>query len=401
MQSIVVDQVSKIYKIYQRPVDRLLEGLLRKPRHQPFTALETISFSLPMGGRLGVIGDNGAGKSTLLKLLVGTVTPTSGRIETKGRVAALLELGAGFHPEFSGRQNILLNAALMGIPREEIVRKEDEIIEFSGLRDFIDRPVKMYSSGMHVRLAFAIASSVDPDVLVIDEALAVGDMAFQRKCIERMHRFKQQRKTMVFCSHSMYLVRELCGTVLWLMNGRPYRLGSAQEVTEEYEEFSKAAAAAAAQTTDLQPASKASPKLCRILSLGLETPDGERVDTITPLSEVVMAMEVEILCDQLRPQFGFAMVMDNESIYSMALTHHDNIECGPYCLGERVKVRLHVHDFPLRKGTFKLIGGIAEEQGLLWHEMEQYEPIKIAGNSGHGLIAFKRQWELASDQPEP
>lgn len=395
MPAIRIEQLGKTYRIYRRPVDRLLEAILRRPRHQPFPALAEVSFTLPQGGTLGVIGDNGAGKSTLLKLLVGTVTPTTGTVQVQGRVAALLELGAGFHPEFSGRQNIFLNAALMGIPHAEIVRKEDEIIGFSGLGEFIDRPVKMYSSGMTVRLAFAIATSVNPDILVIDEALAVGDMAFQHKCVERMQQFRDQGKTMLFCSHSMYLVRELCATVLWLMGGRVHQLGPAQEVTEAYEDFSQTRINAGNHLdVSLQPAAAAREQRCRILSLRLETPAGEPLESIEALSQVVFAMDVEILQDELRPQFGFALIMDNESVYSMALTHHDGIACGPYAAGSRVRVRLKIHDFPLRTGSCRLIGGIAEKQGLLWHEMEQLGPIKISGNTGHGLITLKRDWEL-------
>ena len=205
-----VQNVGKEYRLYAKPHDRLWEALFRKPKHDLFKVLSDISFNVALGQSLGIIGDNGAGKSTLLKLLAGTIHPTTGNIEVNGRVAALLELGAGFHPEFTGRQNIHLNASLLGIPEEEIKLKENEIIEFAELEQFIDRPVRTYSSGMYVRLAFSIATTVDPEILIIDEALAVGDMAFQKKCITRMNFFKEQGKTMLFCSHSMYLVQELC-----------------------------------------------------------------------------------------------------------------------------------------------------------------------------------------------
>ena len=232
-----VQNVHKAYKIYEKPHDRLLEALLRKPRHTVFKALEDISFYLGIGQSLGVIGDNGAGKSTLLKLLAGTVRPTAGAIEINGRVAALLELGAGFHPEFTGRQNIHLNASLLGIPELEIREKEHEIIKFAELETFIDRPVRTYSSGMHVRLAFSIATTVEPDILIIDEALAVGDMAFKRKCVQRMNRFKEQGKTMLFCSHSMYHVQELCDKVIWLENGKIRKAGTCDEVVGMYEDL--------------------------------------------------------------------------------------------------------------------------------------------------------------------
>ena len=190
MYNLVADGIGKDFRVYRRPVDRLLEAVLRKPRHQLVTVLNDISFSIPPRSSLGIIGDNGAGKSTLLKILSGTLTPSRGNVRLGGRVAALLELGAGFHPEFSGRQNIYLNAALLGLPREEIRKREQEIIDFSEIEPYIDQPVKTYSSGMYLRLAFSIATSVDPDILIIDEALSVGDLAFQKKCIDRMNRFK-------------------------------------------------------------------------------------------------------------------------------------------------------------------------------------------------------------------
>ena len=187
---ITVSNLHKDFKIYDSPQDRLWEIVLRKPRHQLYHVLTDISFALPDGKSLGIIGDNGAGKSTLLKLLVGTLQPSSGTVQLNGQVAALLELGAGFHPEFTGRRNIFLNASLLGVPDDNIAELEKDIIEFSELDYFIDRPVKTYSSGMYVRLAFSIATMVRPDILVIDEALSVGDMAFQRKCVERMNQFQ-------------------------------------------------------------------------------------------------------------------------------------------------------------------------------------------------------------------
>jgi ABC-type polysaccharide/polyol phosphate transport system ATPase subunit len=232
--SVEVHNVSKTYRLYDRPVDRLKEAVLRRPFHRPFQPLREVSFVVPQGGILGIIGDNGAGKSTLLKILAGTLTPSTGQVLHRGRVAALLELGAGFHQEFSGRQNIYLNASLLGLSDAEIGQREAGIIEFSELAEFIDRPVKTYSSGMYVRLAFSIATSVDPDILIIDEALSVGDAHFQKKCVNRMMQFKEQGKTMLFCTHSMYQIQELCDQVLWLDHGAMQRLDSATEVINAY-----------------------------------------------------------------------------------------------------------------------------------------------------------------------
>ncbi|MYF01030.1 MAG: ABC transporter ATP-binding protein, partial [Gammaproteobacteria bacterium] len=234
---IAVSNLNKEFRIYERPQDRLAELVLRRPRHRLFHVLNDISFAVANGQSLGIVGDNGAGKSTLLKLLVGTLQPTSGRVEIDGKVAALLELGAGFHRDFSGRKNIWLNASLLGIPDEDIRELEHEIIEFSELGYFIDRPVRTYSSGMFVRLAFSIATLVRPDILVIDEALSVGDMAFQRKCVQRMQDFRARRKTMVFCSHSMFHVQELCDNAIWLDKGSIREIGASEKVVGHYEEY--------------------------------------------------------------------------------------------------------------------------------------------------------------------
>lgn len=234
MPAVKADHLTKQYRVYLKPLDRLKEAVRRRPFHETVEALSDVSFQVPTGGTLGVIGENGAGKSTLLKILAGTVRPTQGDIVRQGRVAALLELGSGFHPEFSGRQNIYLNAALLGLDEDEIEEREEAIIDFSELRDVIERPVKTYSSGMYVRLGFSIATSVDPDILIIDEALSVGDQRFQQKCVERMMGFRQAKKTLVVCSHSMYLVRELCKNTIWLHKGHACRSGKTSRVIAEY-----------------------------------------------------------------------------------------------------------------------------------------------------------------------
>lgn len=234
MNAIEAENLSKHYRVYIKPIDRLKESILRRPYHHLVTSLTDISIQVGFGETLGIIGENGAGKSTLLKILAGTTQPSSGRLARNGRIAALLELGAGFNPEFSGRTNIHLNAALLGLTEKEIRNREDSIIAFSELEDDIDRPVKTYSSGMHVRLAFSIATSVDPDVLIVDEALSVGDQRFSQKCIERMVGFRNTGKTIIFCSHSMYLVGELCNRTLWLEKGRQKALGPSSEVVCAY-----------------------------------------------------------------------------------------------------------------------------------------------------------------------
>ncbi|QFY88978.1 ABC transporter ATP-binding protein [Magnetovirga frankeli] len=234
-----VSDLGKAYQIYARPQDRLKQFLARGRRRyfREFWALQGIDLEVRKGEVIGIIGRNGAGKSTLLQLLCGTLNPTQGEIEVQGRIAALLELGAGFNPEFSGRENVFLNAAIMGLSQQEIERRYPAIAEFAGIGDFIDQPVKTYSSGMFVRLAFAVATSVDPDILIIDEALSVGDGAFARKSFDRIMQLKEKGATILFCSHSMYQIDALCDRALWLEQGRQQMLDKTQRVTVAYNDF--------------------------------------------------------------------------------------------------------------------------------------------------------------------
>ncbi len=237
MIAIDAKNISKIYKIYEKPSHQLKEIFTKKKCHREHAALRDINFTIYKGETVGIIGENGAGKSTLLKILARTLKPTTGELEVNGRVASILELGAGFNIEMSGEENIYLNAYLMGLTKEEIDEKKDEIIEFAELGSFINMPVKTYSSGMHVRLAFSIATSVDPDILIIDEALSVGDEYFQKKCINRMINFKKSGKTILFCSHSMYTIQEFCDKAMWIKKGHLEQFGEIDNTIQLYEKF--------------------------------------------------------------------------------------------------------------------------------------------------------------------
>lgn len=231
--------LGKSYQLYAQPSDRLKQFLWRSRRQyfREFWALRDVNFDVAKGEVLGIIGCNGAGKSTLLQLLCGTLTPSVGQVEVRGRIAALLELGSGFNPEFSGRENVFMSASIMGLSQQEIEARFEEIVDFSGIRDFIDQPVKTYSSGMYVRLAFSVATSVDPDILVVDEALSVGDGEFARKSFDRIRSMKENGKTILFCSHSLYQVEAFCDRVLWLDHGECMQLGKPQEAVQRYSAF--------------------------------------------------------------------------------------------------------------------------------------------------------------------
>lgn len=237
--AIAVEAVGKCYHIYDRPSDRLKQMLSfgRRGYHREFWAVRDVSFSIGRGETVGIIGRNGSGKSTLLQMICGTVSPTEGDIRTSGRVAALLELGAGFNPEFTGRENVLLNATILGFPVEEMRARMGLVIAFAELEDFIDQPVKTYSSGMYARLAFAIAIHVEPDILVIDEALAVGDARFVAKCMRRIQDIKARGATILFVSHDVASVRTLCERAIWIDRGRLIAAGDVFPVTGRYMEF--------------------------------------------------------------------------------------------------------------------------------------------------------------------
>ncbi len=234
-----VQGLGKEYKLYASPRDRLKALVTGNARHRSHWALRDVSFELQRGQCIGVIGDNGAGKSSLLKLLAGTLQPSTGSIERVGRVTAILELGAGFHPDFSGRDNLYFGGSLIGIDHAEMVRLEPGIIEFCELGEALDRPVKTYSSGMAVRLAFALVTAVQPDVLIIDEALAVGDQHFQKKCIERIMAFRSNGCTILFCSHSPYHIRHLCDVALWLKGGQVAQFGATEPVLAAYDQHTR------------------------------------------------------------------------------------------------------------------------------------------------------------------
>jgi len=237
--AISFDDVSKRFVLRHERAYTVLESVigLVKParrRTEEFWALRDVSFEIVAGETFGIIGPNGAGKSTVLKLMARILEPTSGEVTVRGRISPLLELGAGFHPELTGRENVYLNAALFGVSQAEAQERYDQIVEFSELRDFIDAPLKHYSSGMYMRLGFAVAANIIPDVLLVDEVLAVGDEAFQKKCLSKIEEFRREGRTIVFVSHDLPTVLKLCDRALWLDHGRTRAMGPTADVVERY-----------------------------------------------------------------------------------------------------------------------------------------------------------------------
>lgn len=395
--AIVASGLSKTYVLYDRAADRLKQFLWHGRKHfgREFHALSDVSFELPRGEVLGIVGRNGAGKSTLLQLICGTLQPSSGSLEVNGRVAALLELGAGFNPEFTGRENVLMNAALLGASEEEVREKFATIVEFAGLADFIDQPVKTYSSGMYIRLAFSVATAFEPDILVIDEALSVGDGAFARKSFDRIMALKEKGATILFCSHAMYHVDTLCERALWLDGGKAKMLDSAQKVTAEYNDFlAKDNPPPTAQAAP-SPSPAAQAGTARILSVRT-TVDGKPGDSLPVRSgRGELAVTVEFASDPAlpSPSVAIAIVSHGGVVVTSSGTFMEGVELHRTPTGEGGAV-LTFPALPLLKGRYTLRIFLACERGLhLYDHIDMArEFIVVQEGLAQGLISLPHTW---------
>lgn len=386
--------LSKVYRVYTSPFDRLREWATGRPRHRALTALSTVSFEVPAGEGLGIVGENGAGKSTLLKILAGIVQPTSGELRVRGKVASILELGSGFHPELTGRQNISLNAALLGLSAEETRQRLPEIIAWSELGEHIDQPVKTYSTGMAMRLAFSIATQVDPEVLIIDEALSVGDGYFQKKSMDRLLTLTAEGKTLLFCSHAMYYVTAFCRRALWLRNGEAVALGPADEVVRKYENFlhAKAGHAPEACPDAEAPASGADggqAMPARILSVDL--PAGKHYR-----HQGFWRLEVEWQSEDPERAFHLGVGVNRiDEVEVLAFgTHLDGLP--PHRGRRRYRAGLEVPHLPVTKGAFTLYVFLMDEQGLHIYDRRIMPGAFEVATDGYrfGLIEASHRWHL-------
>jgi ABC-type polysaccharide/polyol phosphate transport system ATPase subunit len=390
--------VSKHYDVYRRPIDRVIEILTRRPQHVVFPALEGVSFEVERGETVGIVGQNGAGKSTLLKLLCGVTRPSSGTFEAHGTIASILELGTGFHPDFSGRDNAALNAAILGLTPAEIRERLPAILEFSELGNFVDRPVKTYSSGMYMRLAFSVAVNVNPDILVIDEALAVGDGHFQKKCIEKIREFQEAGKTILFCSHSLYYVTSICRRALWLDQGRAMRFGPALDVVHEYETFlrERDREHPATETAVAQPETRTP---VRIREITIVDSHGTPRDRFARGEDV----HVRLRLDSDEPAHRFHVLVgvhrESDDMQCFAVgTHADGLPP----LGGRTEYELTVRliDLPLLRGEYAIIAYAGDEHALgVFDRRDVRRAFSMSGDRFEvGLIAVDHRWEL---QPAP
>lgn len=426
---IALESVGKTYKRFAKPSDRFWQAVwpsaLRgdDAKANEFVALAPLSLTVKRGEALGLIGRNGAGKSTLLQMVCGTLNPSSGSVKVNGKIGALLELGAGFNPEFTGRENVYLAAAVMGLSGAETDALYESIVEFSGIREFIDQPVKTYSSGMYVRLAFSIATSANPDILVIDEALSVGDGAFAKKSFERIMQLKAQGTTVLFCSHSMYQVESFCDRAVWLDHGQVQMEGPASDVVAAYTDslraeggdgalHSAASVAAGLEKADAKDAlaadanaliaavsdaaSSASTGLTRITSIevSVDGVSGRELQAVSLQSDVHITVKFESDPAQPCPTFATGFALPDGQIFTSAYTLFDGVTIERDAQG-RGQATVVFEKLPLMKGRFSVGAYLFDERALHVYDVVLQAATVVVTQPGvhQGFVQLPHRWQ--------
>ena len=392
--AVVVDDVWKNFRLYQEKNQYLKATVLkgRRAAYKEFWALKGITFDVPFGQTFGVIGSNGSGKSTLLKCLAGILRPDKGSITHQGRLSALLELGAGFHQELTGRENVYLNGAILGLTKRDVNLRFDDIVAFAGLEDFIDTPVKNYSSGMFVRLGFAVAAHVDPDVLLIDEVLSVGDESFQRQCAEKIEQFRRDGRTILFVSHGLNQVEQLCERVAWIDHGELVDIGPANEVITKYRGESHDGT-----RVEGELGTRWGTREAEITSAGFVDADGSpmpllttleparlRIDytSIKPLEDAVVGFRIDTVHGQL--VWGTSTRLARKTI---------GLVDGPG------RVDLDIAALPLLEGTYDLSVSITDPSETVeydhWERQVRFE-VRQFGTNDAGLFHMPVTWRIGA-----
>ena len=379
--------VTKDYPRVSTGGDRLrtLLALLFRRRDMPhFRALESIDLELRRGESIGIVGENGAGKSTLLKIIAGVVRPTLGEVSVRGRVGALLELGSGFHPDYTGRENIYLSSALMGLSRRETREREQSIIEFADIGEHIDEPIKHYSSGMAVRLGFAVATALEPELLITDEVLAVGDESFQKKCIRWLEQFRARGGTLLLCSHSMYHVQTLCSRALWIHHGRVRMAGDSFDVTREYLTYHEEKTAAEA------PARRAEGEQPRILGIWTERADGAATATFVR-GETLVLQGVAYGPADHAPVLLFGIVrVDGTAVYG-SLSNENGFE--PVRIApDRFAFAVRFDALALLPGKYRLRAHALDDAGLRLFDTIEVEFVVTGQTRDFGVVGLPHRW---------
>lgn len=405
--SVAVDAkgLAKAYRIYPSPGSRLKQMLFRGRRkfYHEFWALHDISFTVAKGECVGFLGKNGSGKSTLLQMIAGTLEPTHGSCLVSGRVSALLELGAGFNPEFTGRENVILNGALLGISADEMKRKLPSILDFSELGDFIDQPVKTYSSGMFVRLAFSTAVHVEPEVLLVDEALSVGDAAFQYKCMERIQLLRSRGMSILFVTHDTAAVRKICDRAFWLDSGNLVNSGPASEIADQYDSFMRAkslptqgpAVAPESSRSGISAACRDNSEIAAsILNVSLSDHSGATTSLVCMGGELRVTVSYEVRQESSGLIIGVALLR-NDQLYIAGLnTGLDNVKV-PYSIGKH-SVTLSIPRINLLGGDYYCKVGVFDSTGMVkWDFVEHCAAFKVFGAYvAEGVVVPEHEWRF-------
>ena len=395
-------QLGKYYPLYKKPSDRLKQLLLGRFKNytQSFWALQDLNFEIAAGEIVGIIGRNGAGKSTLLQMLCGTLKPSTGSLNVKGQVAALLELGAGFNPDFTGRENVFMNAAILGVTREQTQIRLDSIIAFVDIGQFIDQPVKTYSSGMFMRLAFAVATSVDPKILIIDEALSVGDGAFARKSFERIMALKESGTTILFCSHSMYQIEALCSRAIWLENGHIRMDGDVATVTSAYQSTlierppDTHQDQLLAKTLQHSYSSTGMGRLTKIRGF-TELGHGRKLKALSRQSS--LTIELEFAIDATLPLPSLALGISNQHglTIASASSHNDRFALEISADG-RGKAQIVFPKIPLLKGQYTITIFLMCEHAIhLYDQATNYLMLEVTQEGiEQGIVYLEHYWHI-------
>ena len=392
--AIVVEGVGKRFRLYHERNQSLKAAVMRRGRadYEDFWALRDVSLEIPSGSTYGLIGTNGSGKSTLLKCIAKILRPDEGSVAVRGKIAALLELGSGFHPELSGRENVFLNGSILGLSRRELEARFDEIVGFAGLEKFIDTPVKNYSSGMYVRLGFSVAINVDPEILLVDEVLAVGDAAFQRRCLEKFADFRRSGKTVVIVSHDSGSMRGMCDQVAWLDQGRLLTTGSPGEVVDEY--FDTDMTAREDRVVDAAGAERWGSGEARVVRVELLDGDGGPVPRVGSQAPATLRIHWEASAPVQRPVFGLALEhLDGTHLWGH---HSKGTDAVPDVLEGTGYVDCQVPRLALQPGTYQVNASIVDES--LMHEYDlrravlRFDVDRGAVRDTVGYVALSASW---------
>ncbi|MDD3604119.1 MAG: ABC transporter ATP-binding protein [Kiritimatiellae bacterium] len=388
MSAIEARNLGKCYRVRGMGPPTLagaVKGLFCRRKKEDFWALQGLDFDVQPGKTVGVIGPNGSGKSSLLGLVTGTIFPTTGHVKTSGRIASLLELGAGFHPDLTGRENVYLNAAILGMKREDIRRRMDHIIEFSGLKDFMDQPVKHYSSGMYVRLGFAVAIEMDPDILLIDEVLAVGDLAFQLKCLDRIRDFQRRGKTLLFVSHALQTVEDFCDEVFLIHHGKLVARGDPSDTILQYIRtymgeggylYTQEFGSREVEITDVK----------------MRDADGNESGTFVSGKPLHVDISYDAHKRVEKPVFGFSLKTGNGFYVYGSNTQIE--KCGPDFIEGKGTMRLTLDPLALMQGNFFLSLSVHSwDHATQYHRREDWYPFAVKNQSADlGIFRLSSRW---------